>query len=107
MCAVRFSFVENVSTAAPSNSTTNRKCDGCPIVRPIRVLRTCPRSNAAGSFVVERLLVGSQLDEVHRAFAPVPDGLDPNAGPALIPSSQILVALKIPLALHQAEAARP
>src|SRR5262249_29693235 len=57
----------------------------------------------ANDIVVE-LLLGRKLDEIDRAFAPIPDGLDPQGRPALVLGFEILIVGEIPRLLHEAEA---
>src|SRR3546814_9317262 len=58
-----------------------------------------------GADVVVDLVVGRDLDELHRAAAPLADRLDPDGG-ALLVLHPVLIVVEAAVALRQAEAAR-
>src|ERR1700682_5258183 len=58
------------------------------------------------SNVVVNFFFGRNLDQLNRAFAPIPDRFGPQARSPLETRLQILILQEILLALHQAEPAR-
>src|SRR6185369_4493143 len=56
--------------------------------------------------VVVGLVVGGQLDQLDRAFAPCALGLHPQAGAAIVERAVVLVVVEVAVTLQQAEAAR-
>ncbi len=58
-----------------------------------------------GDNIVVELVIGGQLDQGHRALAPVPLRLHPQTGPAFV-AHAVEVMVEGSIALQQAEAAR-
>src|SRR6185437_13917441 len=60
------------------------------------------RRRPEGDDVVVRFAAGRDFDQLDRAFAPIPDRFDPDAGPPVIEDAVVLVVLEPAVALHQA-----
>src|SRR5690606_13041734 len=82
----------------------------CLPVEPVAIGVRLPRNgwfsrNPSGNDIVVNLVVGRNLDELHRPLAPIPYRLHPEARPALV-GHTIQVMVEVAIALHEAEASR-